>query len=168
MTVLQSKFWILTGIIFVAGAGMVLYGPVQSVGSQGETKDLVGEDIAAIRAVVESYHAALKSGDRESATALLSADVMVLEGGYLETAEEYLSHHLEADMEFTAAVVSEREIVQAVVEENVGWVISKSSSKGDFRGHEIDSAGVELMILRKEDGRWKIRAIHWSSRNRKK
>ena len=168
MTTPQRKIWILAGMLFVAGAVMVPGIPVQAVGSQGETEDLTGDDVAAIRAVVESYHAALQSGDRESATALLSADVMVLESGYLETAEEYLSHHLEADMEFSAAVVSEREVVQAVVEENVGWVISKSSAKGDFRGNEIDSAGVELMILRKEDGRWKIQAIHWSSRSKKK
>jgi ketosteroid isomerase-like protein len=168
MTAPQRKIWILAGILVVAGTVMVLDSPAKAAGSQGETKGLTADNVAAIRGVVEAYHAALQSGDRESATALLSDDVMVLESGYLETAAEYLSHHLEADMEFSSAVVSEREVVQAVVEENVGWVISKSSSKGDFRGNEIDSAGVELIILCKEDGKWKIQAIHWSSRSKKK
>lgn len=166
MTVVRKKFWILTGVLLVAGAVVFLLGPFQSLGSQQKAVDPPGGEIAAIQAVVESYHEALKSGNRESAVELLSADVMVLEGGYLETAEEYLSHHLEADMEFSAAVTGEREVVQAVVEGNVGWVIAKSSSKGEFRGREIDAAGAELMILRKESGGWKIRAIHWSSRNR--
>jgi len=94
---------------------------------------------------------------------LLSNDVMVLENGYVETAEECVSHHLAADMEFSAAVISKRNVLQATVEGNIGWVISTITSKGKFRGHVIDATDAELMVLQKEKGRWKIRVIHWSS-----
>ena len=32
---------------------------------------------------------------------------------------------------------------------------------------EINSQGAELMVLAREDGAWKIKAIHWSSRQRR-
>jgi uncharacterized protein (TIGR02246 family) len=155
-------------VLIVAGVGSALFSPTWSSGSPDESEDIVQKDTSAIRAVVDSYHEALESGDREAAMELLSPDVMVLEGGHLETAGEYLSHHLQADMAFSAAVTNQREVAQTHVEANVGWVISTSSSKGEFHGRQIDAAGVELMILHKEDGKWRIRAIHWSSRNRDK
>jgi len=31
---------------------------------------------------------------------------------------------------------------------------------------EIDAVGAELLVLAREDGLWRIRAIHWSSRQR--
>ena len=123
---------------------------------------------AEIKSVVEAYHNALAGGDADAAVNLLSEDVIIRESGHMENAEEYKSHHLETDMEFSAAVKSIREVIQAVVEGDAGWVISSSTVKGEFRGREINSAGVELMVLSKESGSWKIRAIHWSSRRLKK
>ena len=125
-------------------------------------------EAAEIKAVVEAYHEALAGGDADAAVSLLSDDVIILESGHMENAEEYKSHHLGADMEFSAAVTSKREVIQAVIEGDAGWVVSSSTMTGEFRGREINSAGVELMVLSKESGSWKIRAIHWSSRRLKK
>ena len=161
----RVKRLIVTVTMFVAGTGILFFGAYPSYGLDGVTEDGAGGDTSAIRSVVESYHEALKAGDRETALKLLSADVMVLESGYLETAAEYISHHLEADMEYSAAMTGDREVVEAIVQADVGWVISTSTSKGEFRGHKINSIGVELIVLKKEDGTWKIRAIHWSSRD---
>jgi ketosteroid isomerase-like protein len=159
------KRLIMTVMVVVAGAGVVLATAYPSNSQDGATEDDARGDAAAIRSVVDSYHAALEVGDREAAMNLLSEDVMVLESGYLETSAEYLSHHLEADMEFSAAVTGERKVVEAVVDADAGWVISTSTSKGEFRGHQIDSIGVELIVLQRENETWKIRAIHWSSRD---
>ena len=126
------------------------------------------KDVALIKTVVQYYHKALEDNDKETALKLLSDDVLIQEGGRLETAEEYESHHLMSDMEFSSAVSGKREVIEAVAEGNIGWVVSSSSMVGEFRGKEIDSIGAELMILKKEDGSWKIRAIHWSSRKNKK
>ena len=122
------------------------------------------KDVALIKTVVQYYHQALEATDKETALKLLSDDVVIQESGYLETAEEYKSHHLMSDMAFSAAVSGKREVIEAVVEGNIGWVMSSSSMVGEFRGREINSIGAELMILKKENGSWKIRAIHWSSR----
>ena len=127
-------------------------------------QDTVSKDVALIKAVVQYYHKALENNDKETALKLLSDDVLIQESGHLETAEEYKSHHLMSDMEFSAAVSGEREVIEAVVEGNIGWVVSSSSRVGEFRGREINSIGAELMLLKKENGSWKIRAIHWSSR----
>ena len=159
---------LLPAVLAVLGFAIALILPTLASAGQEGSGVPANEEIAAIQAVVEAYHKALAAGDRESAVELLSGEVMVLESGYVETADEYLSHHLEADMAYSAAVPSQRQVIKAVVEGDVGWVISSSSSQGEFRGREIDSAGAELMVLRREAGGWKIRAIHWSSKNRKK
>jgi len=127
-------------------------------------QDTISRDVALIKAVVEYYHNALENNDKETALKLLSDDVLIQESGHLETAEEYKSHHLMSDMEFSAAVSGKREVIEAVVEGNIGWVVSSSSRVGEFRGREINSIGAEMMLLKKENGSWKIRAIHWSSR----
>jgi len=44
------------------------------------------------------------------------------------------------------------------------WVVSTSETKGTHRENAIDSRGVELVVLTKEEGGWKTAAIHWSSR----
>jgi len=125
-------------------------------------------ETAEIKAVVKAYHTALAGGDADAAVSLLSDDVIILESGHMETVEEYKSHHLKSDMEYSAAVKSVRKVIQAVVEGDAGWIASSSEAKGEFRGREINSAGVELMVLSKKSGSWKIRAIHWSSRRLKK
>ena len=127
-------------------------------------QDTESKEVALIKGVVQYYHKALEDKDKETALKLLSDDVLIQEGGYLQTAEEYKSHHLMSDMEFSAAVSGKREVIEAVAEGNIGWVVSSSSMVGEFRGREINSIGAELMILKKENGSWKIRAIHWSSR----
>ena len=167
MTAATAKWWIILGILFALGIGTALFRPATIFETQAETEEIANVKIAAIQAVVESYYESLETGDRKSALELLSNDIMVLENGHVETAEEYVSHHLAADMEFSPAVVSKRNVVQATVEGNIGWVISTSTSKGKFRGREINATGAELVVLRKEKGRWKIRVIHWSSWNNK-
>ena len=121
-------------------------------------------EVSLIKTVVEYYHKALEAKDKKTALKLLSNDVLVQEGGHLETGEEYKSHHLMSDMEFSSSVSGKREVIEAVVDGNIGWVVSSSKMIGEFRGKAVDSIGAELMVLIKENGSWKIRAIHWSSR----
>ena len=169
MKVLSAvNFRLLPAILTKLGFAMALILPVRASAGQEGSGVPAHDEVAAIEAVVDAYHEALAVGDRDTAVRLLSAEVMVLESGGVETAEEYLSHHLAADMAYSAAVPSQRQVIEAVVEGDVGWVISSSSSRGEFRGREIDSAGAELMVLSKEAGGWKIRVIHWSSRSRKR
>jgi ketosteroid isomerase-like protein len=114
---------------------------------------------------VERYHAALAGADTATAMGLLADDVVVLESGWFESREEYISHHLGADMSFAAAVSSKRGDVHAVVVGNAAWVSSTSHTRGAWNDREINSIGAELIVLSRTDGVWKIRAIHWSSRS---
>jgi uncharacterized protein (TIGR02246 family) len=117
-------------------------------------------------AVVDAFHAALGSGDADAVLALLTEDVVVLEtGGAERSREEYASHHLPADMTFAAATVNEVTRRAAWVEGDIAWVLTEGRTTGTFNDRPINSLGAETMILHRTADGWRIRHIHWSSRN---
>ena len=125
-------------------------------------------DSSAVAAVVARYHRALAEGDSATALSLLAPDAVVLESGGVETRDEYRSHHLPGDIQFARAVRSDRSPVRVTVSGDVAWASSTSTTRGEFRGRAVNSAGAELMVLSREaGGAWRIRAIHWSSRTRR-
>lgn len=128
---------------------------------------VVVNDSSDVAAVVKQFHDALAAGDSTGALKLLSDDVVIHESGGVETRDDYRSHHLPADIGFARAVPSERAPLSVRVKGDVAWVSGTSSTQGEYRGRQINSAGAELMVLTRESGGWKIRAIHWSSRTRR-
>lgn len=115
---------------------------------------------------VEAFHTALVGQDREAVLALLVPEVVILEsGGYEASREEYAAHHLAGDMEFSASTESTVERSWSGRHGDVAWVLRSASTKGNFRGREIDSRGVETMVLKQVDGQWRIAHVHWSSRS---
>ena len=124
-------------------------------------------DSSAVLAVVQRFHAALAAGDSAAALSYLDTDVIVLESGGAETREEYRSHHLPADIAFARAVPANRGPARVRVEGDAAWVSSTSVMQGEFNGRAVNSAGAELMVLRRTESGWKISAIHWSSRARR-
>jgi ketosteroid isomerase-like protein len=123
-------------------------------------------DSADAVAVLHRFHAALEKGDSTAALALLLPDVTILESGGIETLAQYRSHHLGADIAFAKAVPSKRTVVSVNVAGGAAWVASTSISQGESGGRAVNSAGAELIVLRKVGADWKISAIHWSSRRR--
>ena len=124
-------------------------------------------DSTAAVAVVEAFHAALAAGDSTKALSLLSDDVLILESGGVETKSQYRSGHLRGDMAYARAVQSQRSVTSVHVRGDVAWVGGTSVTQGDYNGRAINSAGAELVVLSREGGAWKIRAVHWSSRQRR-
>ena len=117
-------------------------------------------------AVVDAFHAALGSGDVDAVLALLTEDVVVLEtGGAERSREEYAGHHLPADMTFAAATTDEVTRRAAWVEGDVAWVLTEGRTTGTFHDRPINSLGAETMIMHRTADGWRIRHIHWSSRN---
>lgn len=113
---------------------------------------------------VEAFHQALAGGDRQAVLALLAQDAVIFESGGAEMSPaEYAHHHLAGDMAFTAA--TEREIVDRQVRENghVAWVLTRTETRGSFRGRDVASRGTETMVLVRGEGGWRIAHIHWSS-----
>ena len=121
-------------------------------------------DSAAGVETVRAFHKALEAQDSVGALALLVTDALIAESGGLETRDEYRSHHLPGDMAFASAVSRISTLSQLRLVGMTAWVMSTSETKGTYRENAIDSRGVELMVLTKEEGGWKIAAIHWSSR----
>ena len=114
---------------------------------------------------VAAFHNALVSGDKEKLLAQLHPDVVIFESGGAELSrDEYASHHLGADMAFSAA--TKRTIVEQTEGQtgDIGWVLTRSETIGTFREKDIDLLGVETVILRREEQGWRIVHIHWSSR----
>ncbi len=124
-------------------------------------------DSAAVAAVVEGFHAALARGDSTTALALMTDDAVILESGGIETRVEYRSGHLAGDIGFAQRVSRESGEIVVVVRQDVAWATSVSVTTGEYRGRTIDSRGAELAVLTRGDGKWKIRAVHWSSRARR-
>jgi len=114
---------------------------------------------------VDSFHMALAAGDSVSALSFLSPDVVIFESGGAEMSrEEYRSHHLGADIEFSMSTTREITERRSEAGGDVAVVLTRSATSGTFRDRDIDVVGVETMVLvRAEDG-WQILHIHWSSR----
>lgn len=119
----------------------------------------------AAEAAVRSFHEALQRGDEATVRRLLAADAVILESGSLETRDEYLRHHLKADIEFTRSVPPRVTAMAATVAGPTAWVRSESVSQGTFRDRPVHLAGAELMVLTRGAAGWEVRAIHWSSHN---
>ncbi len=120
-----------------------------------------------VAAVVEAFHAALAAGDSVAALSHLADDVTILESGGVEDKEHYRSGHLAGDMRFARAVPRERSAVEVTLMGDVAWAHSTSVTEGRMGDREINSQGAELVVLAREGGTWKIKAIHWSSRQRR-
>ncbi len=119
--------------------------------------------------VVEAFHSALASGDREMAIDLLDPAVTIFESGGAELSrDEYAHHHLGPDMEFAAATVRDITDQQEAVSGDVAWVLTRSTTQGTFRDREIDLLGVETVLLHRTDSGWSIAHFHWSSRPKSK
>ena len=126
----------------------------------------VRDDSAEVVRTVERYHRALATGDSASAIALLAPDATILESGGTETVAEYRSHHLSSDIAFARAVTETRTPIRVTVLGDAAWATSTSTSTGQLQGRAVNSAGAELMVLRRTSAGWRIAAIHWSSRRR--
>ena len=81
--------------------------------------------------------------------------------------EQYSSHHLMGDMAFSSAI--ETEILEQTkkIVGDVAWVMTRSRRTGTYREREINSIGVETVVLHHVKAGWRIAHIHWSSRAEK-
>ena len=123
-------------------------------------------DSAYVGAVIEQFHEALAGSDSAGAMALLAPDAVILEGGWVETREDYAAGHLTADMAFHAGMTTKIVSRTVTLAGEVVWVSTVRHTDGDYDGRAISSRGAELMILGRGDGGWLVRAIHWWSGRR--
>lgn len=125
------------------------------------------KDEASALAAVKAFHTALGSGNEAAAMQLIAEDALMMEVGNIETRTQYEKAHLPADIAFEKSVTVKRTPVKVVVRGDVAWVTTSADFTGTFEGRPVDFLGLELMVLSREPAGWRIRAIHWSSRNRR-
>ena len=114
--------------------------------------------------VVDRFHAALERGDTTAALALMADDVLVFEQGGAERSKaEYAGHHAAADAEFARATESLFSGRRVQLSGNMALVTTETRTTGRFRDRDVNSAGVETMVLRRSRDGWRIVHIHWSS-----
>jgi ketosteroid isomerase-like protein len=120
----------------------------------------------AVSAAVTAFHTAVKSGDAKAAEALLAGDSIFMESGGIETREQYVTNHLPADIDFEKQVTSAWTSKYVTVDGDVAWATSTEDITGAYDGSPVSIEVVELMVLSKQEGAWKIRSISWSSKRR--
>jgi ketosteroid isomerase-like protein len=67
-------------------------------------------------------------------------------------------------MRFAQAVPRERGEITVQVIGDVAWAWSTNTAQGRMGERDVNSQGAELVVLARSDNGWKIKAIHWSSR----
>ncbi len=114
---------------------------------------------------LNSFHAALNSGDEQAVMAVLSPDVLIFESGGAERSRaEYASHHMKSDMAFLAQM-GQDEISQAASEQgDTAWIVTESRIYGRYNDKDIDIVSTETAVLKLGEDGWKIVHLHWSSR----
>lgn len=128
-----------------------------------------GQDSAEEKKVVkalDAFHQAIIDNDSQAARSLLSESVRILESGNIETKKEYLAHHFHSDGKFLSAMSREVESQTVTVDGNSAWVSTQTHTWGTYSDRKLDLNSLELAVLQKVEGNWKIAALHWSSANR--
>ena len=123
-------------------------------------------DEADVTETLESFYGAMKTADTAAAMNVIAPDAVFLEGGRLETREEYEKNHLPADIEFEKQVTGKRGDWRITIEGDTAWAIAMTEYEGTFNGSPVNFEGAQLAVLTRENAGWQIRSIHWSSRRR--
>ena len=117
-------------------------------------------------AVMEAFYGAMKTGDKTVAMQNIAPDAVFLESGKLETRAEYEANHLPADIEFERQVTGKRSPWQVKFDGDTAWGIATTEFNGTFDGSPVNFVSAQLAVLSRQDGAWRIRSVHWSSRRR--
>jgi len=129
---------------------------------------LAGNNLEGPADIVEAFQKALKSGDRELVLTFLDPDLTVFESGFAEASlEAYASDHLDGDLEFNSSMKRKVLDQSVFVSGDAAWVLTRSRTKGKFRGTRIDISGTETFnLIRRPEG-WRIVHIHTSNKTNK-
>lgn len=151
------------GSLAFAAVFSLTFAPTEAYAKVRSATDRLPAALTGARTVVEAFHQALRSGDREAALRLLTDDALIYESGHAEGKRQYAAHHLEADIAFTRQVPETILKRTGGVSGPIAWITSEGRTTGTFKGKAVDRRTVETALFRKEAGSWKIHHLHWSS-----
>ena len=123
-------------------------------------------DEAGVKATLEAFYGAMKTGDAAQAMAQIAPGAVFLESGRIETRDEYEKNHLPLDIGFEKQVTGKRSPWSVTLNGDTAWVIATTEFDGTFDGDPVNFTSQQLAVLTREAEGWRIRSIHWSSMRR--
>lgn len=129
-----------------------------------------GQASRAPRAVAEAYFAATAASDLDTAGKLFADESSVYESGSVEGSwSHYREHHLGPEIDAIKSFTLEKQEPEIVESDDksmafVAWPIEYTIVLEDER--VINSKGTVTFLLVRENGEYKIRQLHWSSRRK--
>lgn len=139
-----------------------------SIAHASDTESSKGHEVLSVLTTdagkaVTQFHQAIQAGNKKEARSFLADNVIIYEGGRVErSADDYANHHMLADMKYLADIDIEILEHEVSVLGNIAYSTSRTKLTGDVKGKQINSEGMESMILQKIESKWKIVHIHWS------
>lgn len=126
-------------------------------------------DTSAIVAWLQGYDAAFVAKDLEKLATFYHPDVTIYEGGGINRGWiDYRDRHLGPELKaFENLQFSHSNIVVRALGPDAAYVTSEYAIKAKMPTRDVDSGGLETLVLVRQDGVWKIRHSHTSSRPRR-
>lgn len=127
-------------------------------------------EVARIKAWLQSYDQAFNAKDLGKLAAFYHSEVTIFEGGSVNNGwADYRDNHLGPELkEFQSLQFALSNVTPHVLADGkTAYVTAEYSLKARFKDRDVDTGGLETLILVKgSDGGWKIRHSHTSSRRR--
>ena len=124
---------------------------------------------SAIVTWLQSYDRAFVSKDLDKLASFYHPDVTIFEGGGVNNGWiDYREHHIGPEMRgFENLQFEHRDVAVHVLDGGASaYVTSEYALKARVAGKDVDSSGLETLVLVKVGGEWRIRHSHTSARRR--
>lgn len=140
---------------------------IASVGLPASAADHAAE----IRSFLGAYDRAFVAKDLGRLAAFYHPDVTIFEGGGVDRGwAGYRDHHLGPELaEFEGLEFAHHDVTPSLLgpDGGVAYVTSEYHLKARIGGRDVDARGLETLVLIRDDqGAWKIRHSHTSSRRK--
>ena len=126
-------------------------------------------DDAGIVAWLQSFDRTFVSKDLDALASFYHPDVTIYEGGGINNGwTDYRDHHIGPEMKgFDNLQFEHRNVVVHLLEGGAAaYVTSEYALKARVAGKDVDSGGLETLVIVRVGGAWKIRHSHSSARRR--
>ncbi|MBY6204494.1 c-type cytochrome [Halomonas denitrificans] len=121
-------------------------------------------DASSPETVLDGFQHALTEGRAEEALAYLHPDATVVEGGHVQSVDDYRGGHLGSDMAFLARVGIERLARSIHSGGGQATVETRSRFTGEIDGETLDLESTEFATLVETEDGWRISQIAWTTR----
>lgn len=112
---------------------------------------------------IDGFTRALIEGRGEAALAWLHPKATIIEGGHVQSVDEYAAGHLDSDMTFLSQIEIEPISRDIQVTDGQATVETRSRFSGQVDDRSIDLESTEFATLIQTEDGWRVSQIAWSS-----